>query len=85
MQKRHAYKGFVIEVHPYRLRDIPGWTTDFNIEEHDDAGVTDTRFYFEKAHIFDTEEAAIQAAILAGRQKIDAGFTPNVEQVVLNR
>lgn len=76
MERRHPYKGFIIEAHPYKLRDIPGWTTDFNIEKHDGAGVTDTQFYFEKLHIFETEEAAIQAGIIAGRQKIDAGLHP---------
>jgi hypothetical protein len=78
MEKRHPYKGFIIKARPYQLRDIPRWTTDFNIEKHDGAGVTGTRFRFDKTRVFDTEEAAIEAAILDGRQKIDAGFTHNV-------
>ncbi|HJX85250.1 MAG TPA: hypothetical protein VJ723_12985 [Candidatus Angelobacter sp.] len=82
MERRHPYKGFVIEAHPYQLRGVSGWKTEFNIEKHDGAGVTDTRFYFEKSHVFDTQEGAIQAAIMAGRQEIDAGFAPNAEQAL---
>jgi hypothetical protein len=82
MGRRHPYKGFIIEAYPYQLRGVSGWKTEFNIENHDADGVTDTRFYFEASHIFETEEAAIQAAIAAGQQKIDAGFTPNMEQAL---
>ena len=82
MERRHPYKGLIIEAHPYKLRDIPGWATEFYIEKHDGQGVTVTRFYFEKPHIFETDEAAIQAAVAAGRQKIDAGFIPSAEQVM---
>jgi len=82
MQRRYPYKGFIIEAHPYKLRDLPGWSMSFNIEHHDGSGVTDTPFFFKEAHTFDTEEAAIQAAILAGKQKIDAGFTPSLESVL---
>ena len=67
MERRHTYKGFIVEAHPYKLRDLLGWTTDFNVEHHDRAGVTDTRFHFDKPHIFETEDAAIQATIIAGR------------------
>ena len=40
MQRRYPYKGFIIEAHPYKLRDLPGWSMTFNIEQHDGSGVT---------------------------------------------
>ncbi len=79
MERRHPYQGFIIEAYPYELRDVPGWSMEFYIEQHDGAGITVTRFYFEKAQIFGTEEAAIQAAVAVARRKIDAGFTPSLE------
>jgi hypothetical protein len=82
MGTRHSYKGFIIEAFPYQLRDIPGWRLEFYIEQHDDSGVTVTRFYFEKPDIFETREAAIQTAIAAGREKIDAGFTASAAQAI---
>jgi len=82
METRHPYRGFIIEAHPYELRDIPGWSVEFHIEKHDGNGVTVTRFCFEKPHVFETKEAAIQAAVLSGHRKIDGGVTPNPEQMV---
>jgi hypothetical protein len=38
----------------------------------DRSGVTETRFYLPDT--FSTQESAIEAAIQAGRQKIDVGF-----------
>jgi len=49
-----------------------GWDSEFSIEEHDAAGMTENAFYV--PGIFPTPEAAIQAAVTAGQQKIDSGF-----------
>jgi hypothetical protein len=49
-----------------------GWDCVFSIEEHETTGVTETAFYVQE--VFPTEEAAIQAAVTAGQQKIDSGF-----------
>jgi hypothetical protein len=43
-----------------------------SVEEHDASGVTKTQFYLPDT--FPTQESAIEAAIQAGRQKIDMGF-----------
>jgi len=48
MERRHPYRGFIIEAHPYELRDLRGWSVEFYIEKHDSSGVTVTRFYFDK-------------------------------------
>ena len=80
MERRQGYKGFVIEARPYQLRDMPGWTAEFYIEDHHASGVTVTQFFFEKPQVFESEELAIRAAITAGQRKIDAGFTPTPEQ-----
>jgi len=49
-----------------------GWDCEFSIEEHETTGVTERAFYV--PGVFPTPEAAIQAAVTAGVQKIDSGF-----------
>jgi len=49
-----------------------GFSAEFSVEEHDASGVTETQFYLPDT--FPTQESAIEAAIQAGRQKIDVGF-----------
>ncbi len=71
MKKRIRYKGYVIEAQANELRD-GGFSVEFYLEEHDASGVTVTQFYVPST--FPTQEAAFEAAIQAGRQKIDMGF-----------
>jgi hypothetical protein len=71
MKIRQAYEGRVIEARSSELKD-GGWDCEFSIEEHEPSGVTETAFYVPGA--FPTPEAAILAAVTAGKQKIDSGF-----------
>lgn len=71
MKRRCGYKGHVVEARSCELRD-GGFSVEFSIEEHDESGVTETQFYVPET--FPTYESAIEAAVQAGRQKIDAGF-----------
>jgi len=71
MRQRQGYKGYVIVARSYELKD-GGFSAEFSIEEHDADGVMETEFYL--SNTFPTQEAAIEAGIQAGRQKIDAGF-----------
>jgi hypothetical protein len=71
MKVRQACEGLVIEARSSELK-IGGWDCEFSIEEHEPSGVTETAFYVPGA--FPTPEAAIQAAVTAGQQKIDSGF-----------
>jgi len=71
MKSRQGYKGYVIEARSHGLRD-GGFSAEFSVEEHDSSGVTETQFYLSDA--FPTQESAIEAALQAGRQKIDVGF-----------
>jgi hypothetical protein len=73
MKSRQGYKGYVIEARSYQQQD-GGFSAELWIEEHDAFGVTETQFYLPDT--FTTEESAIEAAIQAGRQKIDVGFEP---------
>jgi hypothetical protein len=73
MKSRQGYKGYVIEARSYQQQD-GGFSAELWIEEHDASGVTETQFYLPDT--FTTEESAIEAAIQAGRQKIDVGFEP---------
>jgi hypothetical protein len=70
MKVRQAYEGRVIEARPSELKG--GWNCEFSIEEHETTGVTETTFYV--PGVFQTAEAAIEAAVKAGQQKIDSGF-----------
>jgi hypothetical protein len=67
MKVRQACEGRVIEARASELKD-GDWDSEFSIEEHKATGVTETTFYV--PGIFPTEEAAIQAAVTAGQQKI---------------
>jgi hypothetical protein len=71
MKVRQAYEGRVIEARSSELKG-GGWDCEFSIEEHETSGVTETVFYV--PGIFPTAEAAIEAAVTAGQQKIDSGF-----------
>jgi hypothetical protein len=71
MKSRCGYKGYVIEVRLPELKD-GGFSAEFSVEEHDGSGVTETQFYLPDT--FPTQDSAIEAALQAGRQKIDAGF-----------
>ncbi len=53
------------------LRD-GGFSAGFSIEEHDASGVTETQFYL--PNTFSMQESAIEAALQAGRQKVEVGF-----------
>ena len=71
MKSRQGHKGYVIEARSYEQPD-GGFSAELWIEEHHASGVTETQFYLPDT--FPTEELAIEAAIQAGRQKIDVGF-----------
>ena len=71
MRSRQDYKGYVIEARSHELWE-GGFSAEYSIEEHDGAGATETQFYLPDT--FPTQESAIEAAIQAGQQKIDAGF-----------
>ena len=78
MKSRQGYKGYVIEARLSELKD-GGFSAEFSIEEHDGSGVTETQFYL--AGSFPTQDSAIEAAIHAGRRKIDVGFERGSEVV----
>ena len=71
MKSRCGYKGYVIEIRLSELKD-GGFSAEFSVEEHEADGVMETEFYLPDT--FPTQESAIEAAIQAGRQKIDMGF-----------
>jgi hypothetical protein len=71
MKSRQGYKGYVIEARSHELKD-GGFSAELSIEEHDASGVIETQSYL--PNTFSTQESAIEAAIQAGRQKIDVGF-----------
>lgn len=66
-----SYNPPVIPESCYGLKDS-GFSAEFSVEEHDASGATETQFYLPNS--FETQESAIEAAIKAGRQKIDVGF-----------
>jgi hypothetical protein len=71
MKSRQGYKGYVIEVRLSELRDGE-FSAEFSVEEHEADGSMETQFYLPDT--FPTRESAFEAAIQAGRQKIDMGF-----------
>jgi hypothetical protein len=71
MKSRVGYKGYVIVARSCELREGE-FSAEFSVEEHEADGVMETEFYLPDT--FPTQDSAIEAAIQAGRQKIDAGF-----------
>ena len=71
MKSRQGYKGYVIVARSCELQD-GGFAAEFSVEEHDADGVMETEFHLPDT--FFRHESAIEAAIQAGRQKIDVGF-----------
>ena len=55
----------------HELKD-GGFSAEFSVDEHGADGFMETEFYLPET--FSTQESAIEAALHAGRQKIDAGF-----------
>lgn len=74
MKRREGYKGFVIEARVQQLKDSR-FSSDFSVEEHDGSGVNETQFFVQGT--FSTPEAAIDAALQAGRSKVDRGSAPS--------
>jgi hypothetical protein len=71
MKRREGYHGYVIVARSYELQDGE-FSAEFSVEEHEADGFMETEFYLSET--FPTQDSAIEAAIHAGRQKIDAGF-----------
>jgi len=71
MKSRQGYKGYVIVARSCEPREGE-FSAEFSVEEHDVDGVMETEFYL--SDTFPTQESAIEAAIQAGREKIDMGF-----------
>ncbi len=71
MKRRVGHKGYVIVAQSYELQD-GGFSAELSIQEHDADGFMETEVYLPDA--FPSQESAIEAAIKAGRQKIDLDF-----------
>jgi hypothetical protein len=71
VKRRQGYKGYVIEARSQEIRD-GGFSAEFSVEEHAANGFVENEFFLPDT--FPTQESAIEAAIQAGRQKIDVGF-----------
>jgi hypothetical protein len=71
MKSRQGYKGYIIVARSCELREGE-FSAEFSVEEHEADGFMETEFYLPDT--FPTRESAIEAAIKAGRRKIDAGF-----------
>jgi hypothetical protein len=71
MMELRTYKGRVIDARALPLRG-GGWTAHFHLEHHRANDVIATPF--ESGQMFPSEEAALEAAIRMGEQKIDSGY-----------
>ena len=71
MKSRQGHRGCVIEARSCELKRRE-FSAEFSVEEHDPSGVTERHFYLSTG--FSTHESAIEAAIQAGRQKINVDY-----------
>jgi hypothetical protein len=75
--RREKYKGLEIDARALPLRGDNGWLAQVNLIRH--VGDSSTVTPFDIQATYDSEEAALEAAVLHGRKKIDDGF---VERIV---
>ena len=68
---KRLYKEYVIEVTALPLRD-GGFTAHVSIMKDGRSYTDDTRF--ESGQVFASENEALEAGFVMGKQKIDAGF-----------
>ena len=71
--KRERYKGFVIGAGRSELQNDLGWSPLLSIEQHNKGGVTITEIMVKG--IYETEDEAIESALVHGRKMIDDGFS----------
>lgn len=69
---REHYKGFVIEARANELQDEIGWSPILIIESHDGSGVSETEVPIRG--VYETRNAAIDAAIGHARRKIERAW-----------
>jgi hypothetical protein len=72
MTTRVAYKDYVVHAHPFQLADHLGWSTDLDIERHDEKGVK-VRMY-SGSFTFRAKDDAIQHSLELGAQIIDSAY-----------
>jgi hypothetical protein len=72
MDNRAAYKGYIIDAHPYQLADDGRWSTDLNVERHNNEGVNVSQY--SGALTFGTKDEAIQHCFGMGAQIIDGEY-----------
>jgi hypothetical protein len=73
--RRANHDGFVINARAIPLKDVLGWPAEFDLEKHSGDDVTSAPFAVRGT--YESEDSAIEAAILHGRRKIDDGFHPD--------
>lgn len=66
--KREKYKGFVIDARAVPLKSSR-WSAQVNLEKHDGDSVSLTPFDIKGT--YDSEESALESAVLHGRKVID--------------
>lgn len=71
MKRKVGHKGYVIVARSHELMD-GGFSAELSIQEHDADGFMETEVYLPDT--FPSQESAMDAAIKAGRQKIDLDF-----------
>jgi hypothetical protein len=72
--RREKHNGYVIIARGLLLKNGK-WSAQFDIEKHLGSGVISTPI--DILGMYESEEAAIEAAILHGRKRINDGFQPD--------
>lgn len=75
------YKGRLIDPRAYELRDDSGWTAEVYVAEDIGPDTIDTQFVL--PGVFPTREAALDAAVGAGKRKVDKGIESSDIQSVI--
>ena len=63
------YKGRIIDPRAYELADGTGWTAEVDVAENVGPSTIDTQFLLKER--FPTKEAALEAAIAAGKRIVE--------------
>lgn len=63
------YKGRILDPRAFELADGTGWTAEVYVAEDVDDETIDTQFILKE--VFQTEGAALSAALVAGKREVD--------------
>jgi hypothetical protein len=78
-----GYKGRILDPRAHELSDGTGWTAEVYVAEDIDDETIDTQYVLQR--VYPTREAALSAAVSAGKREVDERFKSQETQSVIEQ